>query len=250
MSINDFVVMSVAGFDPSGGAGVLADCKTFETIGVKSVAVNTANTVQTDEAFFSCDWVSEKLVLHQVDVLLDRFKVSVVKIGIIENIILLQKVISTVKEKFPSAKIIWDPILTASAGYQFHSVEAFPKAVKKLLPLIDLITPNYKEIRHFSTEKTVKAGIEAIIPFSNVLLKGGHRKAVGLDELYSAGNHKVLLKPERIDCTEKHGSGCVLSAAIAAYFDITHNLEESCRQAKIYTENFLASTPNLIGKHP
>lgn len=249
MSMNDFVVMSVAGLDPSGGAGLIADCKTFEAIGVKGVAVNTANTVQTDKVFFSCEWLSQKLILSQLNSLLDRFKVSVVKIGIIEHIALLQKVIDTIKRKCPATKIIWDPVLKASSGYQFHSLLTFPDALKKLLPHIDLITPNYEEIRYFSEEKTVKSGIKALAPFSNVLLTGGHREALGVDELYLPGHHKLILPPGRTDCTEKHGSGCVLSAAIAAYFHFTRDWEKSCRKAKAYTENYLASSPHLIGKH-
>ncbi|MCX2678866.1 hydroxymethylpyrimidine/phosphomethylpyrimidine kinase [Galbibacter sp. EGI 63066] len=244
------VVMSIAGFDPSGGAGILADCKTFEAIGVPGIAVNTANTIQTDVAFETCEWLSDDMVMQQLEMLLNRFSVSVVKIGIVQHLSLLQELVQLIKEKSPECKIVWDPVLKASTGFDFHSSAPISKEIHQLLPDIDLVVPNYEEVKAFSEENTVAGGVKAITRCSHLYLKGGHRKdRLGEDELFLGTSDKTILKPSRNDCTKKHGSGCVLSAAIAAYYYLTKDWEESCRKAKTYTENFLASTPTLIGKH-
>ncbi|MFT7588357.1 MAG: hydroxymethylpyrimidine/phosphomethylpyrimidine kinase, partial [Limisphaerales bacterium] len=130
-------VMTVAGFDPSGGAGLLADIKTFESEGLLGLAVQTALTVQNDISFESCRWEPEESIIDQVEILLKRFKPAAVKIGIIEGIAQIHSLLDLLPEDIP---IVWDPVLKASAGFEFHDdfSDDFLTGWESLLPRITL----------------------------------------------------------------------------------------------------------------
>src|ERR1700757_2780075 len=113
-------VLSIAGFDPSGGAGILADIKTFEGNKVYGLGVISANTFQNDKEFKKVDWIPVEKIIEQIDILKTRFEFEYVKIGLIENLEVLNVIISHLTSHIPHLNIIWDPILKASAGYEFH----------------------------------------------------------------------------------------------------------------------------------
>jgi hydroxymethylpyrimidine/phosphomethylpyrimidine kinase len=150
----------------------------------------------------------------------------------------MQEVITFVKQRHPSIKIVWDPVLKASAGYTFHNeITALP--LEQILSSIDLVTPNYNEFMQLQLQTDLCA----------VLLKGGHRPdRPGVDTLYEAGSHKTIeFGVEKV--FSKHGSGCVLSAAITAQLAHGHSLQQACRKAKQYIETFLNSNDSLLGYH-
>ena len=145
-------ILSIAGFDPSGGAGVLADIKSFESLRCYGLAVNTANTVQNDEEFKSCHWLTWEQIKAQLDILLDRFSIHVVKIGIVENWSTLGKIIDHLQKKISGVKIILDPILKSSSNFEFHSPAQ--KELEALLSKIYLLTPNSLELKKlFNTKR-------------------------------------------------------------------------------------------------
>src|SRR3989338_7600616 len=110
-------ILTIAGFDPSGGAGILADIKTFEQHRLLGMAVNTANTVQNDEEFLAVNWRSETEIFDQLDVLLKRFSFPVVKVGLLPSFGLL---VDLKKRLGHKTKIVWDPVLSASAGFDLQ----------------------------------------------------------------------------------------------------------------------------------
>lgn len=241
-------VLSIAGFDPSGGAGVLADCKTFEQHAVYGFGVCSALTVQSDDRFLSIRWLTAEQIIEQLRPLLEKFIVPVCKIGVIQSAQTLIAVIRFLKEHNPAIQIVWDPVLKASAGYVFHSGKAF-HSLDAILASVTLVTPNYHELQQLQTltNEVLVKNDRAV--FCAVLLKGGHRPdAMGTDTLY-----------ELVDCTvmaagvnevhPKHGSGCVLAAAITARLAQGHSLPEACRLAKQYVETFLNSNQSLLGYH-
>jgi hydroxymethylpyrimidine/phosphomethylpyrimidine kinase len=134
-------VLTIAGFDPSGGAGVLADCKTFEQHGVYGFGVCTAWTVQTDDSFLQLHWLTAEQIIEQLQPLLKKFVVSACKIGIIHSPETLIEVIRLLKEHNPAIHIVWDPVLKASAGYDFHAVKSF-HSLEAILASVSLVTPN------------------------------------------------------------------------------------------------------------
>ena len=241
-------VLTIAGFDPSGGAGVLADCKTFEQHGVYGFGVCTAWTVQTDDSFFNIHWLSAEQVIEQLQPLMNKFVISACKIGIIDSLETLLDVIVFLKESNPAIRIVWDPVLKASAGYDFHSVASFD-SLDAVLAGVSLVTPNYDELQQLQSmtgEALIKDDRAAFCP---VLLKGGHRPdALGTDTLYESGGHTIIeAGVEKV--YPKHGSGCVLSAAITARLAQGQSLQQACKHAKQYIESFLNSNQSLLGYH-
>ncbi|MFY9151484.1 MAG: bifunctional hydroxymethylpyrimidine kinase/phosphomethylpyrimidine kinase, partial [Prolixibacteraceae bacterium] len=138
-------VLSIAGFDPSGGAGILADIKTFEANQVCGMGALSALTFQNDILFEGLKWIEADEILQQVAVLQKRFEFSVIKIGLIRDLEVLKVVVKAVKKVQPGILIIWDPIVKASAGFQFHG--SFEREqLFSVLENIDLITPNTEEV--------------------------------------------------------------------------------------------------------
>ncbi|PKD21934.1 hypothetical protein APR41_01300 [Salegentibacter salinarum] len=243
-------VLSIAGFDPSGGAGLLADTKTFEMLGCYGLAVNTANTIQNDKKFDTCHWTSDAIILQQLELLLERFPVGVVKIGIVENLQVLNKVIDKLLLKNKSMRIIWDPVIKSSSGFSFQELIEFQNNMESVLVRVFLFTPNFNELQLFYPELNMEETIRKISSQTNLYFKGGHRQeAVGLDELFTKDGEYLSFKPGRTDCSEKHGSGCVLSSALAAQLALGDSLPTAAQKTKDYIEKILASNKTLLAYH-
>lgn len=233
------IVLSIAGLDPSGGAGILADIKTFEQLKVRGMAILTANTLQTEEDFYELNWQPVESICRHVKILMEACFIPVIKIGIVQDAAMLQQIVATIRQQNEKAFIIWDPVIKSSTGFTFFAATG-KASLKATLQQIDLLTPNLPEYEQ----------LEALIATKQaVLLKGGHRKQqTGLDILYLQGE-KIALYPGTETAFPKHGSGCVLSAAISAHIALGYAIEESCRQGKKYIERFLNSHPTLSGYH-
>jgi hydroxymethylpyrimidine/phosphomethylpyrimidine kinase len=241
-------VLTIAGFDPSGGAGLLADCKTFEQHEVYGFGVCTAWTVQTDDSFLNIHWLSAEQIIEQLQPLMNKFVVSACKIGIVDSLETLLEVIGFLKENSPAIQIVWDPVLKASAGYDFHAVDTFHN-LDVALAAVTLVTPNYNELQQLQsiTGETLIKDDRAV--YCPVLLKGGHRPdALGTDTLYEPGG-STMIEAGVEKVFPKHGSGCVLSAAITARLAQGATLQQACRDAKQYIESFLNSNQSLLGYH-
>jgi len=242
-------ILTIAGHDPSGGAGLSSDIKTFEAHGLYGLSVCTAITVQNDNTFKSCKWVDLKLILDQITVLFERFTINVVKIGIVENWKVLYLITQFLKEKNTEIKIILDPVLRASSDYDFHK-DDISLAFEKALENCYLVTPNYIEIEALFPSKSISETIDFISNKTNLYLKGGHRKdKKGYDELYYNKIVQVNMKPGHLTVFPKHGSGCVLSSSISSNIALGHPIEDACRLSKRYIEQFLSSNQTLLGTH-
>ena len=241
-------VLSIAGFDPSGGAGSLADIKTFEANRVCGMGVLSALTFQNDILFEGLKWVETDEILKQIAVLERRFEFSVVKIGLIENLDVLEVVVKALKQTQPGCRIIWDPIVRASAGFQFHGHFKRKQLFSELGDCF-LITPNTEEAVFLAGINDPLEAAQHLAKYCNVLLKGGHSKAEpGVDYLFRPNSVEKIL-PAGKEVFPKHGSGCVLSAALAANLAKGYDLIAACRNAKMYVEHFLSSNQTLIGTH-
>lgn len=241
-------VLSIAGFDPSGGAGSLADIKTFEANRVCGMGVLSALTFQNDILFEGLKWVETDEILKQIAVLERRFEFSVVKIGLIKNLDVLEVVVKALKQMLPGCRIIWDPIVRASAGFQFHG-HFKREQLFSALENCFLITPNTEEAVFLAETGDPMEAAQRLAKHCNVLLKGGHNKEEpGVDYLFIQNTVEKIL-PVAKDVFPKHGSGCVLSAAIAANLAKGNDLIAACRNAKMYVEHFLSSNKTLLGTH-
>lgn len=240
--------MSLAGLDPSGGAGLLADIKTFEQHRVHGFGVCTAITVQTASDFISVEWLPLSQVLAQARPLLATTAVRYCKIGIMADVHTLLELVRTLKLLAPGIRIILDPVLKASAGFAFHgSIQQ--QSWQELLAEIYLLTPNFDEALLLSSLPEGDAAARYLSAWCAVLLKGGHQAhAPGVDTLYT-GQTVYTFAPGPQHVYPKHGSGCVLSAAITACLALEQPLPEACANAKVYTEKLLSSHSSLTGYH-
>ncbi|NMM47728.1 hydroxymethylpyrimidine/phosphomethylpyrimidine kinase [Marinigracilibium pacificum] len=242
-------ILSIAGLDPSAGAGLTSDIKTFEAFGNYGLSVCTSVTIQNDIDFKASHWVETNIILDQIDILFDRFTIEVVKIGVVRNWDTLATIVDRLKIHNPAIKIILDPILKASAGYEFNE-NSNSSILDNILQRICMITPNYQEIQLLYPAKTIRETIAHITRHTNLYLKGGHNETEkGTDVVYINGKKPLVLSPRLSTVYEKHGSGCVLSSALAASIASGLTLEDSSRKAKQYTEQFLASNQGLLGTH-
>ncbi|MDA6071191.1 hydroxymethylpyrimidine/phosphomethylpyrimidine kinase [Flavobacterium sp. AC] len=248
MSKNRPFVVSIAGFDPTGGAGVLADIKTFEQHEVTGFAIITGNTIQTENEFHAIEWTDLNFVIRSIDTLFQNYKIATVKIGIVPSLHYLNQILSRIKTLSPDVKIVWDPVLKSTTKFEFMNMED-QLDLNTILSKIDLITPNYNEIEVlFPGFIPDHLGLQNEIQ-TNILLKGGHNLSeIGTDRLFLK-NEVVDLLPSDNNCFEKHGSGCVLSSAISANLALNQNIKEACKNAKTYIEKYLSSTSTLIGYH-
>jgi len=242
-------ILTIAGFDPSSGAGLTSDIKTFEAHNLYGLSVCTAVTVQNDISFKNCVWIDEDIIVNQIETLFERFTISVVKIGIIQSWKTLSVVVNKLLELNSDIKIVLDPILKASTGFDFHTTSDL-KILSSVLANCYFITPNYNEIEDLFPDKDIEQTIEFISEKTNIYLKGGHRNdKKGLDEIYHSGIIQINIQPGVDKVYEKHGSGCVLSSALASNFAKEFDLEDACRNAKMYIEQFLNSNNSLLGDH-
>jgi len=242
-------ILTIAGFDPSSGAGLTSDIKTFQAHGLYGLSVCTAVTVQNDVDFLETHWMETEVVLNQIDVLFQRFSIDYVKIGIVENWLSLSQIISKLKVLNPSVKIVLDPVLKASAGFDFHEQEMM-SFFDGILSQLTLITPNYEEIKALYPNRSIDETIEHISSKTNLYLKGGHRSdKVGLDQLFYNKIVQLNIEPGIKNVSSKHGSGCVLSSVLASNLALGYSLTESAQLSKKYIEQFLSSNTTLLGTH-
>lgn len=242
-------VMTVAGLDPSGGAGLIADIKTFEQHRVYGLSICTAATLQTAETFHAIRWTPLHEVLRDIDTMMEAYPVDVVKTGIVPSFQYLSEIVQRIKKKNPVAKIIVDPVLRSSSGFDFISKQDKSK-FEKLLRSVHLLTPNAPEILSLTGEDNPMHAATSLSRHCHVLLKGGHlTEALGFaDHLFVKGILHVIAGSNE-KSVGKHGSGCVLSAAIAANVALGLPLEQACFEGKAYTEKFLSSNSTLLGYH-
>ena len=242
-------IISIAGFDPSGGAGILADIKTFESNKVNGLGVISANTFQNDKEFNRVDWIPVEKIIEQIAILQKRFEFEYVKIGLIENLEVLYKIIEHFKLSTANYRLIWDPILKASTGFEFHkTVEK--TLLEKICKEIYLITPNIPEALSFGAHKDSVENAKYFSNFCHVFLKGGHAEnKIGYDTLFLKGGKQFSFRPKAKGVYPKHGSGCVLSSAITANLAKGEDLHRACLKAKQYSEKFLSSNKTLLGYH-
>jgi len=223
--------LTIAGFDPSGGAGLNADIKVFDKLGVFGLSVCTAITVQTEDSFEQVDWVGKELIISQIDALVSRYEIGFIKIGLIEDQVILLDVLNVIRSKTEKAYVLWDPILKASAGFEFGS---FEKQLPAILEKVDLVTPNRAE---YDELQVANYGL------CDCLVTGGRES-----DVLMLSNEEIEITTQSSDL-DKHGTGCVYTAAILANYAKGSILKDACSKAKQYVYNYIESDKSLLGLH-
>ena len=241
------IVLSIAGSDSSGGAGIQADLKTFSALGVYGATAITAITAQNTLGVVSQMALPPQMVREQIIAVMDDLHPSVVKIGMLSNAEIVKAVAEVLSEYKP--KIVLDPVIVSTSGHRLLSVEAQEVIKEKLLPISELVTPNIPEMETLTNmplssfeEKEKAANYLLSLGAKAVLLKGGHEDGeVKTDVLYSKGQQSTVngqqslsLISESISTKNVHGTGCTLSSAIAAFLALDFSLEDAVKEAKLY----------------
>jgi len=180
--------------------------------------------------------------------LLSKYTFSYVKIGLIPSLDFLQKVVSILIANNRHTKLIWDPILSASAGFDFkHNLNTLESVLNKMY----LITPNWNEVKVLSKNDDALSGAKFLSQFTKVILKGGHNESsLGKDYLFEDGLQKGFNPKKTVkSICSKHGSGCVFSSALTANLQQGYPLHKSILKSKRYIEGFLSSNKTLLGNH-
>lgn len=232
-------VLTIAGSDSSGGAGIQADLKAFSANGVFGMSVITAVTAQNTQGVFAVQDIDPEIITKQLEAIFEDIKVDAVKIGMVSRIETIEAVVEGLK-KYPVANIVVDPVMISKSGYYLLQADAVKALVTGLLPLAMVVTPNVPEAEEITGMKiTTLADMEVAARKIHelgpryVLLKGGHMAGDATDLLFD-GTECHILQAARIVTQNTHGTGCTLSSAIAANLARGYNIQEAVQKAKEY----------------
>lgn len=261
-------VLTIAGSDPSGGAGIQADLKTFTAIGVYGGAVITCNTVQDTTGVRSYHPLDHTLIKEQIEAVLTDLPISHVKIGMVGTME-IGSVIYDILADF-QGEVVWDPVMRASSGLSLTDASTSGFAFSSLLERATVLTPNLPELE-LLTGKTAnnpedieKAAGQVLQDHENlraVLVKGGHQKNAKqmiTDYLFLKSNADVRQKDIKITSIHKshdliqtlndHGTGCTFASALTAFHLLTNDYIEAFTRTTVFMQNLIAqSKPFKIG---
>ncbi|MGD9613205.1 MAG: bifunctional hydroxymethylpyrimidine kinase/phosphomethylpyrimidine kinase [Kiritimatiellia bacterium] len=235
-------VLTIAGSDSGGGAGIQADLKTFAANGCYGMSVITALTAQNTQGVAGIHPVPVDFVAQQLDAVLSDLGADAVKIGMLFSPELIEAVARKLRE-YRVARIVLDPVMVAQSGDKLLRDDAVEAMKTHLIPLAEILTPNLPEAevllgRNVSGADDMPAAAEELMRFGcwNVLVKGGHLAGAASDDCLFLGAEKrlVRLPGARIETRNNHGTGCTLSSAIAAFLARGLETEEAVRRAKAY----------------
>ncbi|MDA3627850.1 bifunctional hydroxymethylpyrimidine kinase/phosphomethylpyrimidine kinase [Saccharopolyspora oryzae] len=249
-------VLTIAGTDPSGGAGVQADLKAFSAHGAYGMSVITALVAQTTTGVAEVHEVPPEFITSQLVTLLDDVRVDAVKIGMLANAEVIRAVVG-VLDRYAPRHVVLDPVMVAKSGDRLLAPDAVGALRDELLPRVDLITPNLPEAADLLEEPEL-VGVDGMaaqaerlagLGAKQVLLKGGHLSGESsVDLLYGDGVAEFLTS-ERVVTTNDHGTGCTLSAAIAALRPQRPDWLTAVREAKEYLTEALRASERLDVGH-
>jgi hydroxymethylpyrimidine/phosphomethylpyrimidine kinase len=268
------VALTIAGFDPSGGAGVVADIKTFTAFDCFAVAAITSLTFQNTLGVVGAAHQTAQTVRAQVLPVIEDFSVSSAKTGMLPTREVIAEVARLFRETGLPAPVV-DPVIRSTSGYDLIDDDALSALVRELMPLARIVTPNIPEAERITglsinDEEGMRRAARRMREMGAraVLVKGGHlkdkaeggrRKAEGseqwIEETKSAVDvlddegRVTLFRGEWIETTSTHGTGCTLSAAIAASLGHGLNLEEAIRAAKRFVTDAIRRAPGIGHGH-
>ncbi|WP_068673810.1 bifunctional hydroxymethylpyrimidine kinase/phosphomethylpyrimidine kinase [Oceanobacillus sp. Castelsardo] len=246
--------LTIAGTDPSGGAGIQADLKTFQELQSYGMSVITSVVAQNTTGVQAIHHVPLEMIEQQLDAVISDIPIHAFKTGMIANIDMMKLIV----EKLPQteAPYVMDPVMVATSGDALIEVEARDFLREQLLPTTSLVTPNIPEAEFLtgekieSTDDMKQAAVVLVEKFGAgaALIKGGHMEGDATDFLYD-GSTIHTFSAERIDTKNTHGTGCTYSAAITAYLSHGLNLYEAVKCGKHFVTAAIAESFPLGSGH-
>ena len=241
-------LLTIAGSDSGGGAGIQADLKTFSALGCFGMTAITALTAQNTTGVRAIHGVPPDMLCAQIDAVLDDIGVDAVKIGMLHSPEIVHTVASAI-DRHALPHVVLDPVMVATSGAVLIDSPAIAALVRELFGRAALVTPNLDEAsllvgRTLASEADMQVAAQELLAKGAraVLLKGGHLAGdVVSDLLQSAGSAPHWMRAPRIATTNTHGTGCTLSSAIAAYLALGLSLIDAVQAARVYVRGALAA---------
>jgi hydroxymethylpyrimidine/phosphomethylpyrimidine kinase len=242
-------VLTIAGSDSGGGAGIQADLKTFSAIGCYGMSVITALTAQNTLGVNGIHAVPPAFAVEQIDAVLSDMGTDAIKIGMLYSAELIEAVVAALK-KHDARKIVLDPVMVAQSGDKLLQDDAIEAIKKHLMPLADVVTPNIPEAsvlcgRQITQWSDIESAAQTLAQHGSrsILIKGGHgEEEKSIDLLFLADENRfVRLAAGRIKTRNNHGTGCTLSSAIASYMAQGQDIEEAVQKAKTFMTQAIAA---------
>ena len=250
-------VLTIAGSDSGGGAGIQADLKTISAIGCYGMSVITALTAQNTQGVTGIHAIPPSFAAEQMSAVFTDIGADAVKIGMLYSAELIE-VVAQQLQKHGAKKIVLDPVMVAQSGDKLLQDDAIEAIKKHLMPLVDVVTPNIPEaevLLDFKLKglKDMQEAAKALSTLGgqSILIKGGHLSETDSSDLLylCAEDRVVVLEGQRIETRNNHGTGCTLSSAIASYMAKGHGVEDAVKKAKTYISNAIrAGAAYTIGQ--
>ena len=242
-------VLTIAGSDSGGGAGIQADLKTFSAIGCYGMSVITALTAQNTMGVHGIHAIPPAFAVLQIEAVLTDIGADAIKIGMLYSAELIAAVAETL-QKHGARKIVLDPVMVAQSGDKLLQDDAIEAIKSHLMPLADVVTPNIPEAsvlcgRQLERWKDIENAAETLAQHGSqsILIKGGHGdEDESTDLLFLAGENRFIsFAAERITTNNNHGTGCTLSSAIASYMAQGEDIESAVQKAKTFMNRAIAA---------
>lgn len=246
-------VLTIAGFDGSGGAGIQADIKTFSALGCYATSVLTALPVQNTQGVRKIYPIPVEAVADQIEAVLDDIFPNAIKIGMVHTPELAEVIVHTLK-KYPKIPIVFDPVMVATSGHRLIEEETISTIVDQLFPIAEIITPNMDEAAiladmEVKTLEDMETAGKKILKYGckNILLKGGHQDTPKITSLLLGKNgESISFETEKFTTSNTHGSGCTLSSAIAAFLARGETLKDAVTLAQEYVYEAIKSGKDVV----
>lgn len=242
-------ILSIAGSDPSGGAGIQADLKTFSALGCYGMAVITALTAQNTRGVDGVFHVPPDFIAAQIETLLADIRPGAVKIGMAGTSDSI-KAIATMLKQHKIKNIVLDPVMVAQSGDRLLPQDAMDTLRRELVPLADILTPNIPEAKillgdDFDPDLQISAKRLMGLGAKAVYLKDGHGAGAVVRDVYAEPDGVIILETPRIETKNNHGTGCTLAAALACFLARGERGRQAARHAKDYLNEVLRYSDRL-----
>lgn len=249
------VCLTIAGLDPSGGAGIIADIKTFSAFGCFAAAAVASLTFQNTTGVFGAAHQSAATLRGQVEAVAADLDISALKTGMLPTTEIIVETARLIGE-YKLRNIVVDPVVRSTSGFDLIDDTALRELTEKLFPLSDVITPNIPEAERISrmmikTPEDVEKAARMMQSMGarNVLVKGGHLEAVRAKDFLFVGDQVFTFEAEFIQTTSTHGTGCTLAAAITANLALGKELPEAVQIAKDFVTEAIRTAGDIGHGH-
>ena len=249
-----YCILTIAGSDSGGGAGIQADLKTFAAFGLFGTSAITAVTAQNTQGVSAIHELPVAIVAEQIDAVVADLRPQAVKVGMLSTVAIVE-VVADALRRHNLQNVVIDPVMVAKSGDRLLRREAVEALIRSLLPLATVLTPNLPEaevllgrpVRTLAAQEAAARDLVALGPHA-VVVKGGHREGDAIDVLFAEGK-SCRYTAQRIETRSTHGTGCTFSSAIAANLALGLPLKEAVGAAKRYLTGAIQHAPGLGSGH-